>query len=309
MNPNVVICTGGEGPPGIARVVNNNGLVAGHWGLSKEDPLPTIGMAPNAGFSWTQAGGFKDITSRGEEIEVLGLNDNGQIIGGAVAPTGEAPFSAFIYDELNGYRSLGLMGGNGSLATGINNAGVAVGISYASLQHRDLAFMWDETNGIQPIPLGFSYSRAWGINNLGQVIGIANEDGFNNNGFIWQAGVGLIPLSNDLSVVDFATPRSINDLSQIVGRAKFEKNSSDQRAVIWDSIHGIRKLETLIESSSGWELLDAYDINNRGQIVGWGRFNGEFRGYVLNPIPEPSIVLIFTVIVGGLLIRTVLGTI
>jgi hypothetical protein len=40
-----------------------------------------------------------------------------------------------------------------------------------------------------------------------------------------------------------------------------------------------------------WDLEVAYDINNRGQITGWGFFNGATRAFLLNPIkpiPEPS---------------------
>ncbi len=43
-------------------------------------------------------------------------------------------------------------------------------------------------------------------------------------------------------------------------------------------------LNTLIPRDSGWVLLSANDINNRGQIVGYGRRNGQKRAFLLTPL-------------------------
>ena len=40
-------------------------------------------------------------------------------------------------------------------------------------------------------------------------------------------------------------------------------------------------LNTLIPSDSGWELIFASDINNRGQIVGYGLLGGKLRAFLL----------------------------
>jgi hypothetical protein len=54
-------------------------------------------------------------------------------------------------------------------------------------------------------------------------------------------------------------------------------------------------LNTALPPDSGWELLYARDINNRGQITGTGFFNGGYRAYVLTPIPEPGSVALLVV--------------
>ena len=43
-------------------------------------------------------------------------------------------------------------------------------------------------------------------------------------------------------------------------------------------------LNTLIDPLSGWELLDAADINDAGQITGQGLIGGQYHAYLLTPI-------------------------
>jgi hypothetical protein len=44
----------------------------------------------------------------------------------------------------------------------------------------------------------------------------------------------------------------------------------------------------LIDPLSGWELLDADDINDAGQIAGQGLIGGEYHAFLLTPIPPQS---------------------
>jgi probable HAF family extracellular repeat protein len=76
----------------------------------------------------------------------------------------------------------------------------------------------------------------------------------------------------------------ISDEGQIVGEA-FNSDCSDFHAFVWPSSasQGI-DLNTVIPSDSGWELMVARGINNRGEIAGTGFLNGEKHGYVLIPM-------------------------
>jgi hypothetical protein len=54
------------------------------------------------------------------------------------------------------------------------------------------------------------------------------------------------------------------------------------RAFLWEG--GVmRDLNALIPEGSGWRLVRAQAINERGQITGLGILNGEFRAFLLTP--------------------------
>jgi probable HAF family extracellular repeat protein len=55
-----------------------------------------------------------------------------------------------------------------------------------------------------------------------------------------------------------------------------------RHAFLWQNGRMIG-LNNLIPTNSGWELEDAYNINNKGQIVGQGIHNGKYRSFLLTP--------------------------
>lgn len=79
----------------------------------------------------------------------------------------------------------------------------------------------------------------------------------------------------------FSGAFGINDRSQVVGHV-------DDHSFLWTSGAAI-DLNTLVPGNSGWELGWASDINNAGQIVRAGVYNGRSAAFLLTPIPEPSI--------------------
>jgi hypothetical protein len=55
-----------------------------------------------------------------------------------------------------------------------------------------------------------------------------------------------------------------------------------ERAFLWDNGEML-DLNERIAPDSGWELSRATAINDRGQIVGYGLFQGQQAGFVLIP--------------------------
>jgi probable HAF family extracellular repeat protein len=98
-----------------------------------------------------------------------------------------------------------------------------------------------------------------------------------------------LPSASDPTPLGYA--RAINDLGEVVGVV-------NDGPFIWDSVAGMRNLNDLLDDSGdGWVLTHAYDINDRGQIVGFGTNpDGDVHGFLLNPVPEPSTLIIWSLL-------------
>jgi probable HAF family extracellular repeat protein len=193
-----------------------------------------------------------------------------------------------------------------------------VGWAYDS-SGRDRATLFDPTgdgNNIDLGTLGGSDSRAFSINNNGQIVGYAednsglekatlfdpNGDGNNINlctlGWVGQAhsinnssqivgeqGEAILfdPTGKRNNIfLGEGVARSINDNGQIVG-------NTGNSATLFDSTghNNNINLNTRIDPASGWTLELACSINNDGWIVGRGRRNGITHAFLLKPVSYP----------------------
>jgi probable HAF family extracellular repeat protein len=73
---------------------------------------------------------------------------------------------------------------------------------------------------------------------------------------------------------------------QVVGASEVEMDSDYTHAFLYTSASGMIDLNSLIDPLSGWELSDASDINEAGQITGQGLIGDEYHGYLLTPVAE-----------------------
>jgi len=175
-----------------------------------------------------------------------------------------------------------------SRAHAINNLGQVVGVSMPSPSSSfggDAVF-WSGgtlTPFIQNEDPGHIVTSA--LNDLGQVVG-----GLFTNAFMWQDGV-MTSLGPSGGTYSFA--EGINNAGQIVGRSSIAQGPL--RAFIFENGQMI-DLNSRVVDLSEWEYLSsASDINESGQIVGFGRLRGGFSDnevFLLTPIPEPSSALL-----------------
>jgi probable HAF family extracellular repeat protein len=191
---------------------------------------------------------------------------------------------AFLW--INGaMQELDTLEGGGATANGINDAGQIAGWSTveSGLQH---AALW-KNGAVQDLgTLGGTLSWAEGINNSGVVAGSSRNVNERWRAFTWQNGT-----MQDLGTFNdgHSYANAINDKGQVVGQA-------DGKAFLW--ANGVMyDLCALAEcTTAGWEYFwDATAINEAGDIVGYGRINGESQGYLLTVVPPPPVDLSGTI--------------
>ena len=133
--------------------------------------------------------------------------------------------------------------------------------------------------------LGGSYSVAHGINNAGQVVGWSYLHGTSlpTHAFLYSGGgmTDLGTLGGSSSMGD-----DINNEGQIVGYSQLPGNN--RIAAFLYSGGTMIDLNSFLAPTSGWQLEEAYAINDLGQVVGYGTIAGETHAFLLDTTPEPS---------------------
>lgn len=235
-----------------AAVVNEKGQVAG-YSFTNTTPNDTTGIPTVHPFLWKN-GMMRDLGSLGGTLSVPGSFN--------LAPGGQV----------------------------LNDSGNVAGTSMLAGDEVWHAFVWSNGTMIDLGTLGGSTSDAVAINNKGQVIGRAKvtDTPFVRHAFVWEKGE-----MTDLGAVTpctRSTAISINSAGQIVG--DLGSCTNDPNDIAFFSAFIVEKgrpmvdLNTLITPPSDIHLVDAWFINDRGEIVAVGLLpDGSTRAVLLVPIP------------------------
>ena len=257
----------GIGSYSIANSINNSGQVVGD---SFADGRYSQGTIWNNGVAtYLNIDTSKSINNLGQVVGVSG--NHAAVWNNGVATTLEMP-SDF----------------TSSSATSINDLGQIVGVSMTGFSHTR-ATVWN--NGVATtleMPSDFTSSSAKSINNLGQIVGYSMTDTRNTRATIWNNGVATTLESMGIGN---SVANSINNLGQIVGAGTSEAGGPS--ATLWDNgvATDLNYFRSYRDWSDGWILIEAWDINDEGSIIGFG-YNMESntaRSFLLQsvrPVPE-----------------------
>ena len=242
-------------PSSITHALNGRGDAVG-WMSSSPNLVDS--MAITRGF--IQHDGHVEIVAGlgGRNSRVLGANDKGTAVGSSNVPDGAR--HAFVVKKGRVLDLGTLTSGTSSTAYAINNAGVIVGSATVA---GDAAHAVQWRNGriaeLGALAPGFG-SSARSVNDRGQIAGFADTpEGI--HAFLYTRGV-----MQDLGTLggEPSAASGVNNRGEVVGASNL--SSTRRHAFLWRQGHMI-DLNTVMLKSSKWVLLDAFSINDRGQIA------------------------------------------
>lgn len=269
--------------------LNNLGQVVGYGMRADNNRTEALlwqanGEMVNVGQVWDPSGG----------TEVFDINEQGMMVGSRqISPTLRQGLMYTLGGEV---VNVGTVEGlNQSKNTAINENGDVVGFSYrlftpdraALTRYTDDAY--EETIDLGPI--GRTFSRAFDVNDVGQVVGFANDGASAIRAAIFD--VDRPGGWTNLGIVEGfgfeeSEALSINNDGWIVGRSFNFENSA---ATFYFGGEAI-ELSTLVDnlSAAGFvALYEANAINDLGQIVGSGMLkDGTVSGFILTVVPAPG---------------------
>ena len=226
------------------------------------------------GFVWQNGVMTPLRTLEGNNASATHINERGEIVGYAETnkpdPTCPPPqllqTPPVIWKNGEIHELPTVSGDPDGAAFGVNDHGQAVGES-GNCTTPFHAVLWQEDGNVRDLGNlgGANFNYAQQINNRGQVVGLSALAGdTTHHGYLWTEDSGM----KDLGTLpgDFSSGAlAINDKGQIVGLSSDVNHNL--RAFLWQD-GAMTDLNQVIPSSFPFVLVEAFDINARGEIIG-----------------------------------------
>jgi uncharacterized membrane protein len=219
------------------------------------------------------------------------INNLGQVAGTVAPAPGFGGARPFVYAD----RVMSVMplpaGDESGFGRGINDRGdvlvdLFVPRGATGTNFMEQAAVWSGGTLTQlATPAGFTHVRPVDINNVGHVLGWAEQLRDDGNVVMRKPVIyrdGVATVLNSFGTAD--PPNGFNDRDQIVG------NGLSQFGYGFLYADGTTTdLTALVPLPDGYSITQGLDINNAGQILARARnAAGDTRTYVLTPVPEPG---------------------
>jgi probable HAF family extracellular repeat protein len=277
-----------------AVAVNDSNQVAGY---DEGSPQTYQGYSWESG-SWTPLG---FLPGHSESI-ARDIDSAGRIVGSSFILGQE--HRAVMWDA-GVLTDLGTLG-DSSNAYGINDVGQVVGYSVANLpggEQQLRGFLWEngQMTALDPLPEDVA-TQAFDVNDAGDVVGSSTwyttQFLSASQATLWLDGgevtidLGYVPAPPWSCSAEprwhKSIARAVNNRGQIVGEAMCIASGAPKAAFLWqDGV--MHNLNDLIPAGSGLDLRSALDINDAGQIVGYGITpDEEIHAFLLAPPRLPG---------------------
>lgn len=129
-------------------------------------------------------------------------------------------------------------------------------------------------------------TTATDINDSGVVVGFARHSANSTRVVAVKYATGdsgLVKLPFFEGRYDNSTANAINNAGQIVGQALVSTPSTGLNTGFIYEDDTLKNLNTLIPCKSGWRIDNATNINNNGEIIGYGVKDNEVKAFKLKP--------------------------
>jgi probable HAF family extracellular repeat protein len=146
-------------------------------------------------------------------------------------------------------------------------------------------FTWQGGGATQLGTFGGASSYAFGINGSGSVAGHAQTASGATHAFLYDGAM------RDLGTLGGSSSYAydVNAAGWVVGHS-WLAGGGQTHAFLFTG-DGLLDLNLLLRNAAEWELLEAYGINDAGQIVGAGLYNGQKTAFRLDMLSSDTAIV------------------